>query len=715
MSVNSPPAPLPGKNNRPGSPDVNDPSAPRPNSPRNPSSRPNTPGPVVIVNGNALGKKSATKYLENVKQEDAYIQALQKQAFEAWKTKGPLCDSEGFYQHSGECWNDAIQQILCNADGVKEIVQSVYVYWTFDTEHYKGLPDWFFIPPHLRYPGVQETFLEENKEWIHELKKWMNLYFRESQKRFLRHYLLEAKRRTLKQELCAVEGPELGALAREKIRAISMNPEFRKGGVEAQQAAIFGKYTNIEKGLVSKNRAAFEFKPTREEYVAKNLAGGSDTDDEYIFNIYNAAFFNNTLSITTLNKPDLKMASLDIPTFKTFLDSVTGIHFVISKYKVDKSGNIKKSAHALAFYQCGQQELFYEDNYGIFPFEWRHYIVKFVELIRENQEPTMEFTTLHLRNKAQGLFFYTSFCPVLTYTDSKDKKRHTLLFVGNTVLETNPDSKLTYTFQTELDGTHIKLEYDGEKVWNLDRFLCIQPVITHPIADSEFELNSLSRIQMSPILQEILHRNEEGALDAIDTEKVNPGLFYRKEGEGNIPVILLAMRLDLPNVALKLIEKGYDIKAKAIDGNTALEQAIYYEYPEIVAALIRVDPSLLSYRNKHGGDPVSMASFDDDMLPSTKILVDAGAPIDSRTDLGRTPLFFASREGAIETVKYLCSKGANPLTKDTGVPPQTPIDVAKTAEIKEILMKQCGKTGGRRRRMTRRVQRKHKGKKTRRQ
>ena len=44
------------------------------------------------------------------------------------------CDSEGFYQHLGECWNDSIQMIFLFSDGLKEIVQPALLDPNFDSK-----------------------------------------------------------------------------------------------------------------------------------------------------------------------------------------------------------------------------------------------------------------------------------------------------------------------------------------------------------------------------------------------------------------------------------------------------------------------------------------------------------------------------------------------------------------------------------------------------
>lgn len=721
--ANAPPVALPGKNNiPPKAPVVNEPQPPRPNSPavnspRNPSPVPNKPGPVAVVNKKNFKERSATKYLEENASEEDELQTLKKQAQEVFQKRGPVCDSEGFYQHTGECWNDAIQQIFCNADGIKEQMQYTYIHWVFNTDYYTQLPDWFFVPTWQRVPGTFELFIETNRVYLNEMKKWFTLYLRECQKRFLRHYLLETKRRNVKQEVCALHGPEMGHLAREKIMAISRDPTFRKKGVQAEKSAIYGKFSNIKMSRFDSNIEKQLMKPSRETYVKESLAGGTVEDEDYLIGLFNSLFFRGSLAVTDMTISYLRSQILDIPAFTTALDKTTGGLLGITKYKSGDWG----TGHAMAFYQCGKQELFYEDNYGIIPFEWRQFLIKFVQLTKENLDPQIEFTDLHLVNKEEKLFFYTAFIPVLSYTD-KEGKFHTLLMVGGETLETNDGTQTKYTFKSELGGTQIKLDYNKDDIWRFSRIVFLTPATETYISNVGFEHNVYARIGRSPILREILDKDLEATLEAIELEKVIPDLKLRREGKPDISIVHMALIL-LPDAAPILIEKGYNYKIP-YDDHTPLERAVVTGHIPTVKAILEKDKSLLEEKNEYGRTALSISCVDDEILDLTKFLVEAGADIETTSNLGRTPLFFAARAGALETVKYLCSKGANPQVRDNGnpkekQPPTTPIEIAKTAEIKEFLTNQCGKKGGRRHirnrpRRTRRVK-KRSSKKTRKQ
>jgi hypothetical protein len=741
MSVNilpgNAPVALPGKNNRPASPGMNEPQPPRPNtpganapgnnSPKNPSPRPNTPGPNAPKPANAPGpapvvkknhkERSASQYLEEDAQEEAELQMLKQQAAEIWKVKGPICDSEGFYQHTGECWNDALQQIFCNADGLKEPMQYTYIHWVFNTDYHTQIPDVMFVPNYLRDPETSGLFVIRNKFYIDELKKWFNLYLRESQKRFLRHYILETRRRNVVKEVCALEGKEPGDIAREKIMAISRDPAFRKKGVQAEKSAVFGKVSNIEKARHSLNPVKELMKPTRETYVKEKLSGGMDDDEDYIIDLYNQFVFRNELKISDESMSLFRHRVLDMPKFKPFLNSATGVFISIRKVE---DGEFK-SGHAMAFYECGKQTLFYEDNYGSFPFEWRDYLLKFMELTKENLEPALEFTKFRIISKEKKVSYYCPYFPILSYKD-KEGKYHTLLFVGGEVIETNDGTQTKFTFNTVFEGFQINVEYDTNSKWVLSRFVFFEPPEKNLqyTGNVGFNINTRARIKKHPIIQGFLEENADAVLEAIETEPVVPDLALRREGREDFPVVHIALgRFPDNRIVVRLIEKGYDIKTK-YEGESVMDWAADHGHLDIIKALIEKDRSLLEERNAYDRTPLSVTATEDSYLDITKYLIEQGADIEAKTNLGRTPLYFAAREGAFETVKYLCSKGADSTVIDKGnpadnVPPMTPAQIAKTPEIREFLLTQCKKTGGRRKlQKTRKAKRKQSKKKTRR-
>jgi hypothetical protein len=730
---NAPPGALPGKNNIPPAPSVNEPQPLRPNSPvvnsplnspKNPSPRPNTPvnvpGPAPVTKKN-YKEKTASQYLVEDAQEEPELQMLKQQAAEIFKVKGPICDSEGFYQHTGECWNDAIQQIFCNADGIKEYMQYTYIHWVFNTDYHTQIPDWLFIPPYLRVAELAPYYLASNKFYIDEVKKWFNLYLRESQKRFLRHYILEARRRNVVKEVCALDGKEPGDIAREKIMAISRDPQFRKKGVQAQRSALYGKVTNVEGARFSKNTAKELMKPLHETYAKekKNLAGGSSKDEDYIMDLYNQFVFRNVLKIKEMTIADLRSQVLDIPAFQTELNSVTGILIAISHFVNGEQATV---GHAMAFYQCGNQQLFYEDNYGSVPFEWREYLLKYVQLTKDDFEPKLEFTKVQLTNKEKRISFFTSYFPILSYKD-KEGKYHTILLLGDQEIETNDGTQRAFTFKTLFEGFVVKVDYNEDNIWRLSRFVFVEPPAENRkyTGNIGYEFNIRARIGLHPLILAMLKNDPETVLEVIETEPVLPDLALRQEGAEDFPILHIAMRRRFPDnrVIIRLIEKGYNPKIKYED-QSVMDWALDFSHFDVIKALIQKDKSFLEQENMYTRTPLSISVTEDRDLEITKYLLEEGANLEAKTKLGRTPLYFAAREGAFETVKYLCSKGADPTVidmgnPDDGTPPMTPVQIAKTPEIKEFLTNQCGKKGGRRRlRKTRKAKRKHSKKKTRR-
>lgn len=115
---------------------------------------------------------------------------LVERARTLFRERGVICDSEGFYQHTGECWSDALQMIFLFSDGIKEYTQ-----------------------PYLFKTDIAEGYLKF------------------TQTRFARHFLSEVTRRSC---------PPKNTLT------ISKRPNARASGKNAISIAAAGKRQNLK-------------------------------------------------------------------------------------------------------------------------------------------------------------------------------------------------------------------------------------------------------------------------------------------------------------------------------------------------------------------------------------------------------------------------------------------------------------------------------------
>jgi ankyrin repeat protein len=103
--------------------------------------------------------------------------------------------------------------------------------------------------------------------------------------------------------------------------------------------------------------------------------------------------------------------------------------------------------------------------------------------------------------------------------------------------------------------------------------------------------------------------------------------------------------------ALKLIEQGADVKAKDVDGTSALHWAAHNSDVELAERLIKAGAEV-NVSNDYGASPMSEAATlgNAGML---KVLLKAGADVESPNPEGQTALMAVARTGDLEAAKVL--------------------------------------------------------------
>jgi hypothetical protein len=250
--------------------------------------------------------------------------------------KRSFCDSEGFYQHSGECWNDSIQMMFLFSDGLKEIVQKKLANAVFlDDIH--TLDDTFISDSAINNIVINYNIIYEKEGYIavpEHIKNELTLYFKTVQHRFIRHYLVEYNRRALlENESCPVKRP-----------AQRLHVRGRNGIL----SAIHGKGSGT---IFSKKN-----------YSIMKSHGGTYADMGMLIVVYINTFFNpsdfNFKLIRTISNTE-------------FIEIIKDINIFNNLRCVSLISASPDKAHAMCLYTCGGNDFFYEDNFGPFLFPWK--------------------------------------------------------------------------------------------------------------------------------------------------------------------------------------------------------------------------------------------------------------------------------------------------------------------------------------------------------
>jgi ankyrin repeat protein len=116
------------------------------------------------------------------------------------------------------------------------------------------------------------------------------------------------------------------------------------------------------------------------------------------------------------------------------------------------------------------------------------------------------------------------------------------------------------------------------------------------------------------------------------------------------------------NLAVAMIAKGADVRARSADGTTALQWAVYNDDADLVQRLIKAGAEV-SVTNDYGASPLRTAATVADPVV-LKALLKAGANANEQNAEGETPLMVVARTGNVEAAKLLLSHGAKVNAKE---------------------------------------------------
>jgi hypothetical protein len=645
------------------------------------------------------GLTSIQDYKKQQEAEKESVKALQDEAKALYKQRGALCDSEGFYQHYGECWSDSIQQLFLNADGIKEVTQKhLILYPEVNTQ---TLPDVLFLavvnPLGLSRTtkGALETVAKETRDFIWLQKQWVSLYFHEVKKRFLRHYLTEGKRREF-YETCSLDEP-IATVAKRELAQLSK--QARQHGNEAIRTAIFGKFGILNSSKEKYTQFEGLASASPELYAKPNsfTQGGTFFEILILLNIFNHTFFSDTLEYRVVEQekgefvnagPGEARVKLRTPE-DLLLSTARGI--LASATYTDSSGK-EVFRHLISFYTCGGQDFLFDNETGILPFHYRKFLSHYFET--RDQKPSLTFCRYVKDDSSQR--YSTEMYPILEFPTSPPSYTTVL---GDMAVEF---SSFPFT-----QGS-VQLVQGHTATMN---YLMIVSQPTAPLLEntgyqfqSEARLGRLKQANLNAFGRAVSQAtNEQEAFDQLSVLRSPPLDMTVLAPKTAIPypLVYLAVRLNWMRFLVLLLEKGYDPNSKLTEGPrrgmTALMLACTSGNYEAARILLEAKADTnLSDRNGFRAIHIAVLQTN---LALLQLLVNAGANVNAQTNTGATPLYYAASIGNLDTIEYLCSKGADGSLKGAEVSNEAlkrPVEIAKNFQVKAVLMR-CGKTGGTRR------------------
>lgn len=274
--------------------------------------------------------------LERPNSTEVTVEELQAIAQALWRTHGPICDTRGFTQHIGECWNDTDQTILINWDVTKNKLQHFFIHNTITPEICQiSNADYIQVHANMRkiyyehdawkrskyYRLTVDSYIKLEPHKLAIINKSIYKYFYYFQRRFLRHYINEIQKDT-SEPLCSE-------------------------GLNSIHCALYGKST-------SSNSAIWDYEPCIiDAFQTKKYGAGGNP--YYIFG-YVTYILNRIFPEIYLEANEVYLERFS-EFYKTKIKDG-----IIKDYAVHLIINRKEGVHSVGFYTCNKNQYFIDNN-----------------------------------------------------------------------------------------------------------------------------------------------------------------------------------------------------------------------------------------------------------------------------------------------------------------------------------------------------------------
>ncbi len=477
---------------------------------------------------------------------------------------GPLCNSEGFYQHTGQCWSDSLQMIMLYCDGIKEFIQPRLILEPIEkgeifSKFMNTTINLLVMNKLIEPTDTKNPFVDKNLLAIYN-------YFLAVQARFYRHYIAEYKRLQYLGPVECDNYDKIGNEALEFLKELSKSSRSQEIGVNKPgiRSAIMGKtsnkYLQANRELIGKAKNA----SYGTEVSKKYYPGGSTMEIKYLIDLYSIYF-----------KIQFKTIDYDLNNFDTSFRS-NGIYIVSSLLNTTST-----NTHAQCFYTCGSTDFYYDDNEGVFEFPWHNFLFEYRNSKFMNPTTEIRFAgtyTLIDKNTLKEVFQYKTVPVLYSFSNVPNKKEsYTYYFKG----QSHP---ITISFDLNEEQKEIQVPFEN----------FIQKLVLHK---NHFAMKALSLIGIQA-------ENKSSITSKFNmyTGKA----FTSRLQESNSTVIK-----GIKNKNINLIKKGLDekgsIRSKNNNDNTVLHTAIELNDIGFVKYLIEQPDIDINAQNSSGYTPLMLA------------------------------------------------------------------------------------------------------------